>query len=45
MGNSAIREQLAWLAKGPSSTIVKFQGYEIIDYTFYMRAQDQKSTN
>ena len=45
MGNSEIHPQLAWLARRPSSTIEKFQGYEINGYTFYTRAQDQKSTN
>lgn len=45
MGNSEIHPQLAWLARGPSSTIMKFQGYEINGYTFYTRSQDQKSTN
>lgn len=45
MGNSEIHPQLAWLARGPATTIVKFQGYEINGYTFYTRAQDQKSTN
>ncbi|XP_022685469.1 uncharacterized protein LOC101776219 [Setaria italica] len=39
------RQMLAWLARGPATTIVKFQGYEINGYTFYTRAQDQKSTN
>ncbi|WVZ62896.1 hypothetical protein U9M48_012588, partial [Paspalum notatum var. saurae] len=40
-----IDNQLAWLARGPSSDIVTFQGYEINGYTFYTRAQDRKSTN
>ena len=45
MGNSTIHSQLAQLARGPSSIIVKFQGYNINGYTFYTRAQDGKSTN
>ncbi|XP_014660901.1 uncharacterized protein LOC101772603, partial [Setaria italica] len=45
MGNSEIHPQLAWLARGPTTTIVEFQGYEINGYTFYTRAKDQKSTN
>ena len=45
MGNSEIHPQLAWIARGPASTIVKFPGYEINGYTFYMRAEDQKNTN
>jgi len=38
-------EQLQWLARGPSITILQYQGYEINGYTFYTRAQDEKSTN
>ena len=38
-------EQLQWLARGPSITIMQYQGYEINGYTFYTRAQDKKSTN
>ena len=45
MGDKTIHEQLQWLARGPSITIVQYQGYEINGYTFYTRAQDQKSTN
>ena len=40
-----IDDQLEWLARGPSITILQYQGYEINGYTFYTRAQDQKSTN
>jgi hypothetical protein len=29
----------------PSATIIQYQGYEINGYTFYTRAQDEKSTN
>ena len=45
MGDDTIEEQLAWLARGPSMSVSTFQGYEINGYTFYTRAQDQKSTN
>ena len=33
------------LANGPSTTIHTYKAYAIDDYTFYMRAQDNKSTN
>ena len=39
MGN-----QLDILAKGPSSTLLKYQGYEINGFTFYRKKQDGKST-
>ena len=39
MGN-----QLDALAKGPSSTYLKYQGYEINGFTFYTKKQDGKST-
>ena len=45
MGDGTIVEQLQWLAKGPSMTIMQYQAYEINGYTFYTRAQDEKSTN
>jgi hypothetical protein len=45
IGDSTIHPQLALLARGPSSTIVKFQAYDINDYTFYTRDQDQKTTH
>lgn len=45
MSDDTIEEQLAWLARGPSISVSIFQGYEINGYTFYMRAQDQKSIN
>jgi hypothetical protein len=37
--------ELSMLAKKPSSTILTFQGYKINGNTFYMVAQDKKSTN
>ena len=40
MGSDEIHEQLAWLAR-----ILTYQGYEINGYSFYIRAQDNKSTN
>ena len=45
MGDGTIAEQLQWLARGPSMTIMQYQGYEINGYTFYTRDQDEKSTN
>jgi hypothetical protein len=33
------------MARGPSNTILTYQGYEINGYTFYTRSQDKKSTN
>ena len=45
MNNDEIHEQLAWLARGPANSILTYQGYEINGYTFYTRAQDNKSTN
>jgi hypothetical protein len=45
MHNMDIIEQLAWLARGPSWSILTFQGYEINGNTFYTRAQDKRSTN
>ena len=45
MGDNTIGEQLQWLARSPSISVLAFQGYEINGYTFYTRAQDQKSTN
>ena len=45
MGDRMIDEQLQGLARGPSITVMQYQGYEINGYTFYTRAQDEKSTN
>ena len=45
MGVVGIDPQLAFLARGPSTTILKFEGYDINGYTFYTRGQDKKSTN
>jgi hypothetical protein len=44
-GDSTIHPQLTLLAMGPSSTIVKFQAYDINGSTFYTRDQDRKSTH
>ncbi|KAK1652056.1 hypothetical protein QYE76_069861 [Lolium multiflorum] len=41
----SVPAKLYLLAKQPSSTISTFQGYEINGNTFYMFAQDKKSTN
>ena len=45
MGDRTIDEQLQWLARGPSITVMQYQGYEINGYTFYTRAQDENCTN
>jgi hypothetical protein len=45
MNDNGVEEQLYLLAKLPSLTILTFQGYEINMNTFYMVAQDKKSTN
>jgi hypothetical protein len=45
MGDSMIDEQLQWLARGPSITIMQYQGYEINGYKFYTIAEDEKSMN
>jgi hypothetical protein len=45
MGDGTVDEQLQWLARGPSITIMQYQGYKINEYTFYTRAQDEKSMN
>jgi hypothetical protein len=45
MADGTIDEQLQWLARGPSITIMQYQKYEINGYTFYTRAQDEKSMN
>jgi hypothetical protein len=33
------------LSRGPSNTIYMYQGYDMNGYTFYTKAQDNKSTN
>jgi hypothetical protein len=38
-------EILHILASGPSTTIHRYTSYDINDYTFYRRAQDNKKTN
>ena len=45
MNNNTVCDELYLLDSSPSSTIWTFQGYEINGYTFYMIAQDKKSTN
>ena len=45
MHNLDIDDQLFLLARGPSWNILMYQTYEINGNTFYMRAQDKKSTN
>ena len=41
---TTLGNQLVILAKGPSSILLKYQGYEIIGFTFYIKKQDGKST-
>jgi hypothetical protein len=38
-------EILQILASGPSTMIHRYSSYDINDYTFYTRAQDNKKTN
>jgi hypothetical protein len=38
-------EILQILASGPSTMIHRYIAYDINDYTFYTRAQDNKKTN
>ena len=45
MANNEIHEQLVQLVRGSANSILMYQGYEINGYTFYTRAQDNKSTN
>jgi hypothetical protein len=45
MNDNVDDKQLYLLATLPSSTTLTFQGYEINTNTFYMVAQDKKSTN
>jgi hypothetical protein len=43
-GNRSTDDNIGWLARWPSHTIVQFEAYDINGYTFYTRAQDRKST-
>src|SRR6266566_2348413 len=45
MSNNTVGDELYLLARTPSLTVLTFQGYEINGNTFYMIAQDKKSTN
>jgi hypothetical protein len=45
INDATVGYELSMLAKKLSSTILTFQGYEINRNTFYMVAQDKKSTN
>ena len=45
MGDNTVSDELYSLARGPSSTVLTYKGYEINGNTFYTIAQDQKSTN
>src|SRR5215216_5683697 len=44
-GDNTVSDELYSLARGPSSTVLTYKGYEINGNTFYTIAQDQKSTN
>ena len=45
MGKLTDSPQLDTLAVGPSTTLLKYQGYDINGFTYYTRHQDKKSTN
>jgi hypothetical protein len=45
INNNIVGNELYYLARSASSTILTFQGYEINGNTFYTIAQDRKSTN
>ena len=45
MHDDAIEDDLYLLSQLPSLNIMTFKGYEINGNTFYMIAQDKKSTN
>ena len=45
MDDAAIEDDMYLLSQLPSSNIMTFKGYEINGNTFYMIAQDKKSTN
>ena len=45
MGDNAVSDEMYSLARGPSSTVLTYKGYGINGNTFYMIAQDKKSTN
>ena len=45
MGDNTVSDELYLLARGPSSTVLTYRGYEINGNTFYTITQDQKSTN
>ena len=45
MHDEDVEDDLYLLSQSPSSNIMTFKGYEINGNTFYMIAQDKKSTN
>ena len=45
MHDAAVEDDLYLLSQLPSSNIMTFKGYETNGNTFYMIAQDKKSTN
>ena len=44
-GDTTVSDEMYSLARGPSSTVLTYKGYEINGNTFYAITQDQKSTN
>ena len=44
-GDNTVCDELYLLSRGPSLTVLIWKGYEINGNTFYMIAQDKKSTN
>jgi hypothetical protein len=45
MNDTTVGDQMYFFTKTPSSTVLTFQGYKINENTFYMIAQEKKSTN
>lgn len=43
MGDNTIDEQIQWLARSPSITVLTFQAYEINGYTFYHSTREPKT--
>ena len=43
--DNTVCDELYLLSRGPSLTVLTYKGYEINGNTFYMIAQDQRSTN
>ncbi|XP_074265753.1 uncharacterized protein LOC141588197 [Silene latifolia] len=39
-----VSEEVRWLAHGPGLNVLSYQGYDINGYSFYTKAQDDRST-